>query len=84
MSERVIDEVKIGIYNNRLSSLRFSVRGGSTGEHFVQFLQGDWRCDCKAFMSLKECRHLKSGKILLNKIQEALIVIEEMEYKNWK
>ncbi|MGI0057753.1 MAG: hypothetical protein ACREAK_10340 [Nitrosarchaeum sp.] len=84
MSERIIDNIKVGIYNSRLSSLRFSVRGGSTGEHFVQYLQGEWRCNCHGFMSHAKCRHVKSGNVLLRHIEQALDEIEQGEKENWK
>ena len=65
-------------------SFRFRVKGGSTGDHFVQFLSGEWRCDCHGFMSHHECRHVKAGKIMLDKIEEGLTLIDEKERENWQ
>ncbi len=84
MSERQVESVKIGIYNNRLSSLQFNVRGGRTGDHHVQWLQGEWRCDCQGWMAHSKCRHVKAGAILLKKVEEALDLIEQGEKENWK
>ena len=84
MSERQVESVKVGIYQNRLSSLQFNVRGGRTGDHHIQWLQGEWRCDCIGWMSNKRCRHVKAGVILLKKIEEALDAIEKGEQENCK
>ena len=84
MSERQVESVKVGIYNNRLSTLQFNVRGGRTGEHRIQWLQGEWRCDCHGWMSHANCRHVKAGAVLLRKVQEALDEIEQGERENWK
>jgi len=83
-SERTIEEPRMLIVDNQIMSFRFRVKGGSTGDHFVQYLSGDWRCDCHGFMSHAKCRHVKSGQILLDKINEGLTEIEKGERENWQ
>ena len=84
MSTRQVEEVRFGVYNNRLQTLRFKVTGGETGDHCITWLSGDWHCDCQGFMSNKKCRHVKMGEIMLRYVTEALQEIENGELKNWK
>jgi len=83
-SERTIDEPRLTVVANQIQSLRFRVKGGRTGDHFIQYLAGEWRCDCQGFMSNKKCRHVKAGEILLGKIQEGLDIIDSEERNNWQ
>lgn len=84
MSTRQIEEVRFGVYSNRLQTLRFKVTGGDTGDHMVTWISGEWHCDCIGFMSNKKCRHVKMGEIMLRAVFEALQQIENGELKNWK
>ena len=84
MSQRSVDDVKMLVVDNVLHSLRFRIRGGETGDHFVSWFTGEWHCDCIAWMSNKQCRHVKTGEVLLESIQEALKKIEQGERENWK
>jgi len=84
-NERRIDDLKMSVTNDyRLSSLRFRVRGGSTDDKFVTWLQGEWNCTCFGFVSHASCRHVKAGNVILYKIQEALSLIEKGEMTNWQ
>lgn len=83
-SKRQIDEPRLTVVGNLIQSLRFRVKGGRTGDHFIQYLAGEWRCDCQGFMSNKKCRHVKAGEIILQYMQEALIEIDRMERENWQ
>lgn len=86
MSKRTIDEVKVGFDENFNSviSLRFRVRGGRTGDHFVQYLSGEWFCDCYGFISHKKCRHVKAGEVIMKHIMKALDEIEIGEKNEWR
>lgn len=82
---RVITNVRMSISEeHKLKTLRFVITGGRTGRHQVAYLQGDWLCNCFGYMTHKKCRHVKAGQIMLNKLDEALGIIEEGEETNWR
>jgi len=83
-SERQIDEPRLTVVDNQIMSLRFRVKGGRTGDHFVQYLAGEWRCDCIGWQSNKMCRHVKAGSVMLEFMQNALQEIDRRESENWQ
>ena len=83
-SERRIQEPRLSVIDGKLSTFRFRVKGGRTGDHYIQWLNGDWRCDCQGWSCNKVCRHVKAGGIMLEKLTEALYEIDRREEENWK
>jgi hypothetical protein len=85
MASRQIEDIKYSIKDFRITTLRFTVTGGDSGKHFVQFLQGDWHCDCFGFTSHGKCRHKYMGMVMYQKLMEALIHIQRIEDQDgWK
>lgn len=76
------DQVEVAIKDGELSNLRFVVRGGETGAHYVVW-NGEWSCDCQGFGRYEKCRHVKGGEILRKYVAEGIAAVNRSEHA-WK
>lgn len=80
---RHADKLELVVEEGKLETMQVRIRGGGKS-HYVQWLQGEWRCDCMGFQTQKVCRHVKAGNILLAFVVDALGHIGKREKENWK
>ena len=80
---RQIMDTRITTDGMQITSLRFLV-AGKTGTHNVAWLGDTWRCTCEGFIFGGKCRHISMGRIMLNKLNEGVRIISDMEGHNWQ
>ena len=60
--------------------MRFRMTG-TEHDHFVVCLDDEWNCDCMGFIVRKDCRHVKCGKVLQEKLRSPQLVVVGREEK---
>lgn len=63
--EREISDVSMHWGESGLKKLTMRVTNGETGQHFVEYLDGAFNCDCFGFGRHAKCRHVESLTLMV-------------------
>ena len=78
-TRRRYSEPRLVVVEDAVENFGMRVCGGRTGDHYIQYMDGESSCDCFGFTTHQKCRHVKAGKIIVDYVSKGIAVANEVE-----